>query len=632
VPTPEAKDLLLPCFHERNRPKFTFPYIVLPPPTTTRTFTGNLLYFVMGGLLTLGGAVVAKEQTVVDHWAFTLPQRHETPPVRDAQWSSRAHDVFILKKIEETGLEPNPPAGPSTLLRRLSFDLTGLPPTPEEMAAFDQAFQKDPEASLKELTDRLLASPQFGARWARIWLDLARYAEDQAHIVGNNSQLFYPNAWLFRDWVIEAFNRDLPYDQFIKLQLAADLLEENHDHDLAALGFIGLGPKYYRRNDPLVMADEWEDRVDTVSRGLLGLTVGCARCHDHKFDPISTEDYYGLAGVFASIEMFNRPLEGKTAEKPEDTMHIVRDRPKPSNLKVHLRGNPKDLGPEVPRRFLTALSKDGNPPSFQKGSGRLELAEAIASPGNALTARVFVNRIWGELFGTPLVTTSSNFGTLGTPPSHPELLDDLAVRFMESGWSVKWLMRELVLSSTYRQSSDISGSKLDRDPTNTLYSRANRRRLDVEMWRDAIYTAAGTLDLKVGGPSFEVSAPDANRRAVYARISRLKLDPMLALFDFPDPNLHSPGRYESTTPLQKLFAINNPLMVTQAGNFSARLYREMPADDPARIQRAYQLLYGRKASDEEETLSLGFLNTGGDDAWQNYAQVLLASNELLYLD
>ncbi len=606
---------------------------MLPLSTTIRTFSRNLLDFVLGSLLTLSGAAVAKKKTVADHWAFTLPQRHEIPLVRDTTWSSRPHDVFILKKIEETGLAPNPPADPRTLLRRISFDLTGLPPTPVEVEAFGKAFRDDPDVSLKQLTDRLLASPQFGARWARIWLDLARYAEDQAHIVGNNSNLFYPNAWLYRDWIIGAFNRDLPYDQFVKLQLAADLLEENNDRDLVALGFIGLGPKYYRRNDPLVMADEWEDRVDTVSRGLLGLTVGCARCHDHKFDPISTEDYYGLAGVFASIEMFNRPLEGKSqSKKTEDAIHIVRDHKKPTNLKVHLRGDPKDLGPEVPRRFLTILSKDENPPNFQKGSGRLELAEAIASPDNALTARVFVNRIWGELFGTPLVTTTSNFGTLGTPPSHPRLLDDLAVRFMESGWSMKWLMRELVLSSTYRQSSDISGAMLERDPANIFYSRANRRRLDIEMWRDAIYAAAGTLDLKVGGPSFEVSAPDANRRAVYARISRLKLNPMLALFDFPDPNLHSPGRYKSTTPLQKLFAINNPLMVAQAGKFSARLHREAPADNPARVQLAYQLLYGRKASDEEQTLALGFLNTGNEDVWQNYVQVLLASNELLYLD
>lgn len=568
-----------------------------------------------------------------DHWAFTAPQHHEAPANKDAQWPSRPHDNFVLKRIEEAGLEPNPPADSRTLLRRLSFDLTGLPPNPDEVLAFDKAFRANPDASLKQLTDRLLSSPQFGARWARIWLDLARYAEDQAHIVGNDGKHSYPNAWLYRDWVINAFNRDLPYDQFLKLQLAADLIEKDDEKDLVALGFIGLGPKYYRRSDPLVMADEWEDRVDTVSRGLLGLTVSCARCHDHKFDPISTEDYYGLAGVFASIEMFNRPLDQNSKSKePTDAIHIVRDRPKPTNLKVHLRGNPKDLGPEVPRRFLTALSKDAKPPKFVQGSGRLELAGAIASPDNALTARVFVNRIWGELFGTPLVTTASNFGVLGALPTHPELLDDLAVRFMESGWSVKWLMRELVLSSTYRQSSDLSGAKAERDPANTLYSRANRRRLSVEMWRDAIFSAAGTLDLKVGGKSFKASDPDANRRAVYAYISRLRLNPMLALFDFPDPNLHSPGRYKSTTPLQKLFAMNNPLMVAQAKNFADRLHRGVPHGIPARIQRAYQLLYGRKASDEEKNLALSFLASGAANPWQQYTQVLLASNELLYLD
>jgi hypothetical protein len=605
------------------------------PPTflTTRTPTRILLRFVLGSLLVWSDPLIAKERAASDHWAFTPPQRHEAPAVRDAQWPSRPHDTFVLQRIEEAQLEPNPVADPRTLLRRLSFDLTGLPPNPDEVTAFDKAFRENPDTSLKQLTDRLLASPQFGARWARIWLDLARYAEDQAHIVGNDSKLFYPNAWLYRDWVIEAFNRDLHYDQFLKLQLAADLLEKGDEKDLAALGFIGLGPKYYRRNDPLVMADEWEDRVDTVSRGLLGLTVSCARCHDHKFDPISTEDYYGLAGVFASIEMFNRPLDQKSqSKKPADAMHIVRDRSKPTNLKVHLRGDPKDLGPEVPRRFLTALSKDATPPKFMQGSGRLELARSIASPDNALTARVFVNRIWGELFGTPLVTTPSNFGILGTPPTHPELLDDLAVRFMESDWSVKWLMRELVLSSTYRQSSDLSERKAERDPSNSLYSRANRRRLSVEMWRDAIFSAAGSLDLKVGGKSFQVSDPDANRRAVYAHISRLKLDPILALFDFPDPNLHSPGRYKSTTPLQKLFAMNNPLMVAQAGKFADRLHREVPEDIPARIQHAYQLLYGREASDEERNLALSFLASGAGDAWQQYAQVLLASNELLYLD
>ncbi len=418
-------------------------------------------------------------------------------------------------------------------------------------------------------------------------------------------------------------------------------MDSAEESDLAALGFSGLGPKYYRRNDPKVMADEWEDRIDTVTRGFLGLTVSCARCHDHKFDPISTEDYYALAGVFASTQMFNRPLEienagvgeaGKPAKNPDESMHIVRDRPKPSDLAVQLRGDPQNRGAVVPRRFLTVLTDGGEPLRFAQGSGRRELAEAIADRENPLTARVFVNRIWAELFGGGLVATASNFGVLGSPPSHPELLDDLAVRFMDDGWSVKGLIRELVLSSTYRQSSDVSPAEISKDPANQLFSRASRRRLAVEMWRDAIFSAAGNLDLQVGGRSFEASDPDANRRAVYARISRLKLDPMLALFDHPDPNMHAPGRYKSTTALQKLFAMNNPMMVAQAQRLAERLHREAPESDPARIHRASHLLFGRAASLGEERLALDFLHADPDTGWQQYCQALLASNELLYLD
>ena len=574
---------------------------------------------------------------LTEHWSFEAPIRHDFPPVKDRTWGSNAVDSFILARIEEAGLTPNPQAAPHSLIRRLNFDLTGLPPSPAEVAKFEKACDADPFAATEELVDQLLASPHFGERWARLWLDVARYAEDQAHIVGKNSDLFYPNAYLYRDWVIGAFNRDLPFDEFVRLQLAADLVDSDDESDLAALGFIGLGPKYYRRKDPRVMADEWEDRVDTVSRGFLGLTVSCARCHDHKFDPISTEDYYALAGVFASTEMFNRPLETTgaattPAKNPEEAMHIVRDRPEPNDLAVHLRGDPANPGEIVPRGFLALLNQNGEALRFAEGSGRRELAEAIANRDNPLTARVLVNRIWAELFGTPLVATASNFGTLGSLPSHPELLDDLAVRFMDEGWSVKTLTRELVLSSTYRQSCEAPAAKTKKDPANKLYSRANRRRLSVEMWRDAIFAATGNLDLRIGGPSFEASDPDANRRAVYARISRLKLDPMLALFDYPDANMHAPGRYKSTTPLQKLFAMNNPLMVRQAKRFAERLHREAPQSDPARIQRACRLLYGRAATATEEQLALNFLKADPENGWQYYGQVLLASNELLYLD
>ena len=286
--------------------------------------------------------------------------------------------------------------------------------------------------------DRLLDSPHYGERWARVWLDIARYAEDQAHIVGNNKALFFPNAYLFRDWVINALNSNVPYDRFILLQLAADLLEPESVDNTAALGFIGLGPKYYRRNDPEVMADEWEDRVDVVMRGLQGLTVACARCHDHKYDPVSTEDYYALAGVFAGTEMFNRPLnkEAETsknghASKPEQALHVVRDG-QPTDLAVMIRGDVANRGDTVPRGFIQVAFPGGRR-TFQNGSGRAELAECITDPANPLTARVIVNRIWQQFFGRGIVVTTSNFGKLGERPSHPELLDDLATGFVNNG-------------------------------------------------------------------------------------------------------------------------------------------------------------------------------------------------------
>ncbi|MFN9911470.1 MAG: DUF1553 domain-containing protein, partial [Pirellulaceae bacterium] len=273
-----------------------------------------------------------------------------------------------------------------------------------------------------------------------------------------------------------AFNEDLPYDDFIRHQLAADRLPPEARAEVAALGFIGLGPKYYRRNSPEVMADEWEDRVDTLSRGILGLTVACARCHDHKFDPIGTEDYYALAGVFASTQMYNRPLDEQVkldkngeAVSEKEAMHIVREG-EATDVSVMIRGDVNRLGPTVPRRFLRVLSSV-EPSPFRDGSGRRELAEALVDRGNPLTARVMVNRLWGAFFGSHLVATPSNFGVKGQLPTHPELLDDLAVRWMEHGWSMKWLMREIVFSSTYQQSSEQRSEAMAVDPDNRWLGR-----------------------------------------------------------------------------------------------------------------------------------------------------------------
>ena len=570
-------------------------------------------------------------------WAFQPPRGSPLPKVESRGWPRGRIDGFVLARLESEGLIPAPRADRRTLIRRLSYDLTGLPPSDAEVRAF---VADERPGAYERLVDRLLASPRHGEPQARMWLDVARYAEDQAHIVGNNRSLFYPNAYHYRDWVIRAWNADLPYDEFVRLQLAADLVAPGKRQHQPALGFLGLGPKYYRRNSLEVMADEWEDRVDTVSRGLLGLTVACARCHDHKYDPLATDDYYALAGVFASTRMFNRPLDEGTetspdgeAKDPAQALHVVREG-EPTDLHVMIRGDVNRPGSLVPRRFLEVLSPD-SPRPFGEGSGRRELAAAIVDRSNPLTARVIVNRVWGRFFGRPLAATPSNFGRLGEPPTHPLLLDDLAVRFMDAGWSLKWLQREIVLSSTYRQASEGSAESVEKDPANLLLARMNRRRLQIEAWRDTLLAVSGRLDPTVGGPSIDPQEPESRRRTVYARVSRLDLNPMLATFDFPDPNAHSAGRAATTTPLQKLFVMNSPFVVRQADALAARILAGPSADDPAAgVLQTYRLLLQRDPTPRERELGVGFLRSESDReaAWRKYAQVMLASNELLFID
>ncbi len=568
-------------------------------------------------------------------WAFRKPQLQTQPAVSSPEWVQRPLDRFVLAKLDAAALRPAEPADRRTLIRRVSFDLVGLPPSPDDVESF---VSDESPLAYENLVDRLLASPQFGERWARLWLDVARYAEDQAHIVGANRELCYPNAYRYRDWVIAALNADLPYDEFIRRQLAADLLDPDDREGHVALGFIGLGPKYYRRGAPDVMAEEWEDRVDTVTRGLLGLTVACARCHHHKYDPIPTDDYYALAGVFASTEMFNRPLtdqaettKGGQAKKPEEAVHIVRDL-NPRDIEIMIRGDAARKGPVVERHFLTALSHEP-PARLTTGSGRLELAHAIASRDNPLTARVFVNRVWAQFFRTGLVRTMSNFGELGERPSHPELLDDLAVRFMEAGWSLKWLVRELALSATYRQSSHVSPASLLHDPENRLLSRMPRRRLSIEAWRDAVLTTSGTLDPTVFGASLDPLEVDARRRTVYAEISRLELNKLLALFDFPDPNTHNPQRNETTTPLQKLFVLNSPFMVRHSERLRDRVRAIAGDDAPLQVVVLHRELFGRQPTADEQRLAYEYLGDAPTLArWAEYAHALLASNEFLILD
>ena len=930
-------------------------------------------------------------------WAFQTPGKPDLPSVKKTGWPQSSIDYFTLSAMEAHDLTPVDPAGKQELIRRAKFDLLGLPPTPEEIDTF--LADHTPEAFAR-VVEQFLGSAHYGERWGRYWLDVARYSEDQAHTFDVKPST---SGYRYRDWVIQAFNADLPYDQFVKQQIAADLLPRQEETGLAhlpALGYFGLGAQYYKNTDAAkAAADELDDRIDTLTRGFLGLTVSCARCHDHKFDPIPQQDYYSLAGVFQSsrlsdsalvapevIEQYNQgqeiirkadgefkqfldkekprareaniasvaryiqaawklrlakleqkpltPLELASANgldvqalerwlkfldaknqgkhpallfwfalKPEleptenrslvsadvtaagnafqthlqmilderdgkpvaatatasatqagtarfASIHATKPNPvveidvditgakelylvvseagngnscdhadwleprligpdgekkltelpwrsataasgsvnlnkngvgqglkvagkgyengigthalsiiaydlpagftrlkalggldnsgtdqggdcgenarvqfrvytqapndlgtesaKPAlakekaellaevfgengvfainneqlekslddagkakyqalkagldsarkaapemypvshglaegtvaDMPVFLRGNPANKGENAPRRFLKILAGD-EPPAFKQGSGRLELASAVADPQNPLTARVMVNRVWQHHFGRGIVGTPDNFGTLGDPPTHPELLDHLTRQFIESGWSVKQLHREIMLSATYQLSTNRDDHNLGIDADNRYLWRMSRRRLDVEAWRDALLAVSGRLDRSLGGPSTNLADAGNVRRTVYAKISRHELDGMLRLFDFPDANITNSKRSETTVPQQQLFVLNSQFMVEQAKALAARLQAEGSKSLLDKIQDAFLLAYGRPPTADELKIGQAYLQgQDPEDAqpgttlsrWERYAQVLLGSNEFMYLD
>jgi hypothetical protein len=567
-------------------------------------------------------------------WSFTPPKPPARPEVKNQRWPRQDLDYFILAKLEEKRLTPALEADKRTLLRRASYDLTGLPPSDE----FGVEFLNDTRADAYErLVDQLIASTAFGERMASMWLPLARYAEDQAHQVGDDTKFFYPNAYKYRKWVIDAFNRDLPYQDFIKLQLAADkYCASTNSEDFAALGFLGLGPKYYNRNRLEVMADEWEDRVDTVTRTFLGLTVACARCHDHKFEPITREDYYSMAGIFASTKMINRgqeePMDNsekppKQKDIPAHVIHMVEDGDL-QDLNVFIRGNVNRKGPLAPRGFIKILSKPNEGP-IKEGSGRKVIAEDIADWNNPLTARVIVNRVWTLMTGNAIVSSPSNFGHSGQTPANPELLDHLATRFIQHGGSIKKLVREIALSSTYRQASTTSPKMVALDPSNQLLGRMNRRRLTAEQWRDALLFHSGELD-REGGKSMELDDPKNFRRTVYARISRLQLNPVLMSMDYPDANVHAEKRASTTTAMQKLFQMNSEFVTARA-----KALAELMDHDEPRVVHVYSTLFNRHPDSDEVQLAHAFLEKPSNShltRWEQFCQSLLMSNEFLYVD
>ena len=922
-----------------------------------------------------------------EHWAYRPVSRTPRPDVRDKKWPNNTIDYYILDRMESKGLRPSRTASKLSLIRRATFDLIGLPPKPADVDAYLQ--DESPEAFSK-VVERLLQSPHYGERWGRYWLDVARYSEDQAHTFATKPNT---NGYRYRDWVISAFNRDMPYDQFVKLQIAGDLIgpttERPFEH-IIALGYFGLGAQYYKNTDrEQALADELDDRVDTLTRGFLGLTVSCARCHDHKFDPIPTRDYYSIAGIFSSSRLNNTPLcdpvdikeyndgqkliketdgavkkfltdykamsaqskvgeigkymravwrfqlssiDGKTANAaeiakatgvnefilkrwiqfldpknksripelapwfavvpkisqatdaiPEEvaavcdefqarvislanvnsngvsvtnllqpvpgespkpgsplfvtpaatkvrplvgidvdlrgakeiylyvgdagngrscdhadwiaprfvndageelmlselkikrsdsfggpvvnksyqgkkirvggkeyangigvhaTSTIVFDIPDgyskfkamggldnsgsdqaggcgdqasvqfavytqtpsvlpgkvgndllthvlgkdgpfsiadgdiekslsadlkaelqhlrtlndtakknappmyaiahaytegtPKDMRVFVRGDPANKREIAPRRFLQVLSQEV-PVAYVEGSGRKELADDIASADNPLTPRVMANRIWQHHFGRGIVNTPSNFGKLGDAPTHPNLLDHLAYSFVQSGWSIKDLHREIMLSATYQQSADANDANLEIDADNVYFWRMNRQRLDIEAWRDSLLDISGRLDSTLTGPSTNLADANNVRRTVYAKISRHELDNLLRLFDFPDANITNAKRSQTTVPQQQLFVLNSPFMITQAKALAARVHQEHPDSQESRITYVFRLAYGRYPSKAEMDLATTYLTTKETEKnqltrWERFAQAILAANEFMYLD
>ena len=779
---------------------------------------------------------VARASRPVAHWAFRPVRRPAVPAVRTPSWVRTPVDAFILARLETKGLNPSPPADRRTLIRRAYFDLTGLPPAAEEIEAF--AADRAPGA-WERVVDRLLSSPHYGERWARYWLDVARYADTKGYIYTGERR--YPFSYAYRDWVIRALNEDLPYDRFLTQQLAADLLPGNERRHLAALGFLTLGRRFVNMAPDII-----DDRIDVVMRGTQGLTVACARCHDHKFDPIPTADYYALYGVFAGstektvplverpeptpkyasyeqeLEMRKRALEemmdrrcGELSERlrgriadylgavpgaerlpgeefyvimgPDDVNPIIirqwrayvdryragldsiwgpwhafealpegefaaraaalsarfaedrdpRSRLNPAitaafagapprtmaevaarygkalravfdewqavvkeaaakkgplpqalpdagrealrqvlyasdspctiprvriseteyffdeatrnelnelqakvdrwqiesdatpphalafeelplqpNPRVFIRGNPSRKGDEVPRRFLAVLSGPRRQP-FRQGSGRLELARAIASPANPLTARVMVNRVWLHHFGAGLVRTPSDFGVRSDAPTHPGLLDYLGAEFIKDGWSLKRLHRLIMTSAVYMQSS---GSTLESqrakrsDPENRLLWRMNRRRLDWEALRDSLLAVSGRLDRDVrpgsGGPTVDLlSQPFTGRRSVYGFIDRQNLPGVFRTFDFANPDTHSPQRYVTTVPQQALFLLNSPFILEQARALAASSGMSGDADPESRIRALYRRVYGRDPTPGQVAVGRRFVDS-----------------------
>ncbi len=652
-----------------------------------------------------------------NHWAWQPVKRVPVPDVSRPDWCQTPVDNFILAKLDENGLKPNPPADKRTLIRRATFDLIGLPPTPEEVQDF--VSDDSPDAFAK-VVDHLLASPHYGERWGRHWLDVARYSDTKGQPRRNTEDNANPFAWTYRDYVIRSFNDNKPYNIFILEQIAADRLttSSHNPTNLAALGFLTVGDHYMGMQNDII-----NDRIDVVTKGFLGLTVTCARCHDHKFDPIPQKDYYSLRGIFDScVEPKVEPVIGKIPATPEyfayynqrerlahdeetieaslpqlrksrnqdgikkaqkdlrDTEHaiseleltnmaapmramVVEDVTHGHDSPLFIRGEAGNRGEIVPRRFLQLLSGPVRP-VFTNGSGRVELAMAIANRNNPLTARVMINRIWQYHFGDGFVPTPDDFGMMSEPPSHPQLLDYLAMNFMTNGWNIKKIHRLIMLSSVYEESSANNPRYAQTDPGDRLLWRTNIRRLEFEPLRDSLLAIGGTLDTNPYGRPVDLrQKPNSTRRTIYNYVDRANIPDVLINFDFATPDMVTGIRHVTTVPQQALFLMNSPLVIDLARRLVAMPDFLDNTDDTARLNFLYERIYQRPPDPEEIQLGLEFVNQtplredaspemnkvatdqvrgngnrpGGKKrapltSWEEYAQALLQANETSFIN
>jgi hypothetical protein len=597
------------------------------------------------------------------------------PPADASGWSANPIDCFIRAKQREHGLRPAAPADKRTLIRRASFDLTGLPPRPEEVADFLE--DASPNAFAR-VVDRLLSSPRYGERWGRHWLDLVRYADTG----GYESDLRYPNAWKYRDYVVRAWNADKPFDHFLKEQLAGDELWPDDADATLATALYCVGPV---QPDSAVVSDQLEyewlsDAVDTTGAAFLGMTFGCARCHNHKYDPITQKDYFALQAVFAASD---RPYPGKvrdlrirglnqllsetpipkelqndprcTVQTEERTGFRLFHRTQPLEVRRRHRGEvnkPREVvNPALPV-FLMATEHKSDFSEVPSDKRRAALAAWLASPENPLTARVLVNRVWGWHFGQAIVRTPGDFGAQGEPATHPELLDWLARDLVEHGWSLKYLHRRILLSSTYRMRSVAEGNGLEIDPDNRLLWHFPRRRLEGEAIRDSLLACAGALNLKLYGPPvvpplsgqeltglFDArgkwpvtkDTSEHTRRSVYVLVRRTFLYPLFASFDPPEVMTSCPRRMQTVVPAQALTLLNSPLAREQSAAFARRLVREC-GDDPEKVAaRAWLLAFCRPITPTESDRALAFLRKH-PDGLSELCLALFNANEFVYVD